>query len=91
MHRLHRGQDVALRPPQRRESEQRQLRLQLPDIVPAQRQVMRQIPRAAAMRVIHGQSAFEQGSFGREHVRVKRRKFRGKPFQQRLAFRQRLI
>ena len=91
MHGLHRGQDMTFRAAQRREAEQRKLRLQLTDVMPAQREIVGEISRTAAMRVMHGQSAFEHGSLGREHVRVKQGQFRGKPFKQRLAFRQRLI
>ena len=91
VHGLHRGQDVTFRAPERRETEQGKLRLQLTDIVPAQREIMGEISRTAAMRFMNGQSALEQGSLGREHVRVKQGQFRGEPFQQRLAFEQRLI
>ncbi len=67
------------------------LGLQLTDIMPAQRKIVGEISRTAAMRFMQGQRAFEQGSFGLEHVRVKQGQFGGEPFKQRLAFRQRLI
>ena len=77
--------------PEGRETEQGKLRLQLTDVMPAQREIVGEISRTAAMRLMYGQSAFEHGSLGPEHIRIKQGQFRGKPFQQRLAFEQRLI
>ena len=98
VHGLHRGQGVTFRAARATKVRESKLRLQLSDVVPAQRKIMGEISRTAAMSVMHGQSAFEHGNLGREHVRVKQGHLRGEPFQQkfvslkqRLAFRQRLI
>ena len=80
-----------MRPREERPSKGK-LGLQLTDIMPAQRKIVGEISRTAAMRFMNGQGApLSYGSLGLEHVRVKQGQFRGEPFQQRVAFEQRLI
>ena len=50
MHSLKSIEDMALRAPKRREAQTRKMRLQLADIVPAERQVVSEISGAGAIR-----------------------------------------
>jgi hypothetical protein len=78
-------EDVALRAAERGETKNGELRLQLPDIMTAQRKIVGKIPGAAAVGFMKSQGAFEQRSFQFEHIGAKRGQFRGELFEQTLV------
>lgn len=54
-------QDVAFRPAQRRKAQARELRLQLTDIVPAERHVVSEIPGAGKIVFMKRRRTLQQG------------------------------
>jgi len=64
-------EDVAFGAAQGRKAKQGQVGLQLPDIMAAKSKIVGEISSAAAMRVVEGQRALEEGTLEFEHVRTK--------------------
>jgi hypothetical protein len=72
VHSLSRIEDMTLCPAKRGKTENRELGLQLTDILTAQRKIVGKISGAAAMRLVQGQWALQEGRLEFQHVRGKR-------------------
>jgi len=82
VNRLKSIEDVALGAPQRGEAQTRELRLQLADIVPAERQVVSEISGAGAIRFVKSERTLQERRLELDHVVAERDEFARKLLEQ---------
>jgi hypothetical protein len=81
MHGLKSIEDMCLRPPQRRKAQTRELRLQLANIVPAERHVVSQISGAGAIGLMKRERALQERRLELDHIAAERGDLVGKLLQ----------